>query len=446
MVSALAVIALVGAQSAGGATSGTTVGGTITITGTDGKDELAIGLSGSGTDATITVSPAATIAATVGSCPADTDPQTGRPTINPCRINTSQPVALAINLRGGDDLVAVADQSTLASAISVGAGAGNDIVDVLTRGDRTLKGDDGNDTLLAGGNNLGTSNNRPVIFDGGAGIDTAGWEAPTVVTAQGQQELGVSASLAVGTATFSGLDSSLRPATFRTDTLTAIENLSGTALGDVLTGNSGPNLLSGNDGNDNLKGMDGADSLLGGDDLDNVDGGKDSDTMDGGLGIDEYPAGGGLDTYNTRDGYLESVTCVKSDVIVNDLVDKVANSTTAGCSVSTAAAKHLYDTHLSGRPARISGRELETKVSCPALKPENCEGRLQALLGRRTLAHVDYRLRPGHAAKIRLPLAKADLRRAAGKRIVLSAAEVDADGRDRFVSRPTRVEKLGPRT
>jgi hypothetical protein len=127
-------------------------------------------------------------------------------------------------------------------------------------------------------------------------------------------------------------------------------------------------------------------------------------------------------------------------VIVDDLVDKVAGDTTS-CSISTAAAQHRYDTKLSGRPARVAGRSLLTRVSCPARKSTTCAGQLEALLGNKVLGKTRYRVAPGHRAAVQLPLDKIDARRAAGRRILLSATELDADGRDRFVSRPARVAK-----
>jgi Ca2+-binding RTX toxin-like protein len=441
MVLGAAVLILAAAGSTGAAITPGTVGGTVTITGTDGKDEFVVHVDQSGNGFVLVVEPAATVTSTLGPCPPLVDPLSGRPTVNRCPLDLEQALTLVVNLKAGDDSVRV--QPRAGTDVGVGAGAGNDLVEILGGGSRSLKGEDGNDTLLTAGDLSVTQANKPVTYDGGAGIDTAAWVAPRVSTAD--DPLGVSASLASATATFSGVNIDNQPTTFRTDSLKEIESLSGTDFGDVLVGNTGPNVLSGGAGNDTLRGSDGADQLFGGIALDSLDGGKDSDTMDGGPGIDDYPAGGGLDTYNTRDGYLESVTCVKNDVIVDDLVDKVINNTTTNaCSVSTAAAKHLYDTHLSGRPARVVADTLATKVRCPAEKPEPCEGRLAALLGKRELGHADYKLRPGRAGILHLPISDADARRASGKRIVLSAEELDADGRDRFVSRPTRVEKVRP--
>ncbi len=421
--------------------------GTITITGTSGKDDLQVVVtppsSQAGTGA-LTIDPAATITATSGACPPETDPVNGRPVRNECTISSSART-LVIDLGAGDDLVEVADVQGAIATTRVLGGPGNDAIMLVALGERTIKGDDGNDVLAAPGQ---TSSRTPVDYDGGTGIDMAsfaGTTAPIVISGApagtfGQVPVGVNASLETKTASFVGLNESGVQATVGTAGLAGIETLSGTELADVLTGHTGPDTLLGNGGNDNLRGGDGDDNLQGGDDLDDLVGGVGKDTLDGGLGIDTFPKGSGGDTFLTRDGYAEAILCVKEDVLVVDLADKLGGDL-GSCSVSTAAAKHLHDTKLSGRPARIEGKTLATRVRCPALKTESCEGKLEAMLGRHAIAHVAYRVRPGSKAEVRLPIGAANARKAEGKEIVLSAKEIDADGRDRFVSRPTRVQK-----
>src|SRR5688500_6035091 len=101
-------IALGGAPSAGAAVQGQPLGGTITIAASEGKDQLAIELDGNAQ--TMTVEPAVTVTATSGSCPPNTDPLTGRPTITECRLDGQTQKSFVVDLRGGDDAVQVADQ------------------------------------------------------------------------------------------------------------------------------------------------------------------------------------------------------------------------------------------------------------------------------------------------------------------------------------------------
>lgn len=426
--------------------AGTQLSGQLTITGTDGRDAFEVefnAATGSKGDS-ITIEPAATVTATVGTCAPDIDPLTGRPVRNDCQISPAG-VTLLIDLRKGDDSVVVDDRVGLTNSSRVTGGLGNDVITLRAFGDRILQGDDGNDQLAAPGELFSSGSSRPVAYQGGAGTDTAllgGTQAPSGVSTSSPGTNGVTASLVAKTAIFAGLNGQGQQTTFRTDTLDSIEALVGTDVGDVLTGGTAADTLTGGDGNDNLRGGDGADSLFGGDGLDDLVGGKDADTLDGGLGIDTYPLGAGADTFQTRDGFAEDITCVKTDMIVDDLVDRVLGNIAAnGCSVSTAAAKHRYDTKLSGRPAKIDDGALETRVRCPARKSTTCKGELAALLGKTTLGHTAYRLRPGSKRTVDVPLSKAAASRAEGKTILLSATEIDADGRDRFVSRPTRVAK-----
>ena len=109
-----------------------------------------------------------------------------------------------------------------------------------------LSGDDGDDVLVgAAGNDS---------LDGGGGTDTADYS--TAVS-------GVRASLDTGATTNDGDGGN--------DTLTDIENLTGSGSDDVLHGNAGSNVLRGGDGNDTLSGFAGNDSMEGGTGVNTVD-------------------------------------------------------------------------------------------------------------------------------------------------------------------------------
>lgn len=124
----------------------------------------------------------------------------------------------------------------------------------------TLLGNAGNDTLVggAGGDELsGGADNDVMIGGAGAdrllgstGIDTASYEDAAA---------GVVASLA---------NPAVNSGDALGDTYSSVENLVGTAFGDVLTGNSLANSLAGGGGNDTLNGSTGNDTLSGGAGLD----------------------------------------------------------------------------------------------------------------------------------------------------------------------------------
>jgi Ca2+-binding RTX toxin-like protein len=156
--------------------------------------------------------------------------------------------------------------------------ARNDVICGLG-GDDNLKGVGGDDRLLGGDGNdilLGQAGNDSV--DGAAGTDRASFAGTTAV----------SASLATNNATGVG-----------SDTLTAIENLTGSSANDTLTGNSNPNQLSGSGGNDTERGGGGNDTILGGvgdDDLYGEDGDDKVNSRDSVAGNDLLDGGAGTDT------------------------------------------------------------------------------------------------------------------------------------------------------
>jgi Ca2+-binding RTX toxin-like protein len=119
----------------------------------------------------------------------------------------------------------------------------------------------GTDTLLADENVIGsqfgdvfTGTVGDNVFDGGAGIDTADYSTST-------QSVAVDLSLAGGQDTGSA----------GTDTLAALESVTGGSGRDTLTGDIGPNVLTGGAGNDVLRASAGGDVLDGGTGLDTVD-------------------------------------------------------------------------------------------------------------------------------------------------------------------------------
>jgi Ca2+-binding RTX toxin-like protein len=159
----------------------------------------------------------------------------------------------------------------LDTLISIENLIGSSFNDVLTgsTGANLLQGGLGNDTLNGG---LGND-----TLDGGTGTDTASYAGATA---------GVTVTLATPGVAQNTINAG-------TDTLTSIENLSGSAFHDLLTGNAGNNVLQGGAGNDSL------------------DGGAGSDTVDGGSGDDRgvyRPSAAGVGDTDTYKGNLGSDT------------------------------------------------------------------------------------------------------------------------------------------
>ena len=136
--------------------------------------------------------------------------------------------AVTVNLATGSASGGHAEGDTLTSIENLTGSAHDD----------TLTGDVGNNVLEGG---AGAD-----ALDGAGGTDTAVYTSSNAA---------VRIDLAGATATGGHATG---------DTLTNIENLTGSRYGDLLTGDAGPNRLDGGAGNDRLTGNAGADTLIGG--------------------------------------------------------------------------------------------------------------------------------------------------------------------------------------
>jgi VCBS repeat-containing protein len=150
--------------------------------------------------------------------------------------------------------------------------AGNDTL-VAGNGDNILNGGDGNDILTAGtgnnelhggaGNDLLYSGPGNDLLDGGIGNDTASYAHATAGVTVNLSLLGAQDTLGAGI-----------------DTLTGIENLTGSNYNDTLTGDNNNNIINGGLGNDVLNGGGGDDILIGGLGNNTLTGGSGADTFE----------------------------------------------------------------------------------------------------------------------------------------------------------------------
>jgi Ca2+-binding RTX toxin-like protein len=160
-------------------------------------------------------------------------------------------------------------------------------------GVENLVGGSGDDTFVFSGSGSISS-----TLTGGLGTDTLDYSS--YLSAQGDHS-GVFVDLSTGTAT--GINSGAE------NSLSSIENLLGSALNDILSGDEASNVIDGGDGDDELHGLDGDDTLIGGSGNDILDGGAGNDTLIGGSGNDLLAGGAGNDTYVFADGFgLDTVT------------------------------------------------------------------------------------------------------------------------------------------
>ena len=180
-------------------------------------------------------------------------------------------------LSGGADDTDTADYSASGSAVSVDLAAGSgtgghaqgDTLDTIENvigsafGD-TLEGDAGVNTLSGGVGDDVAGARRADVLDGGAGSDTASYSGSAAAV-----------SIDLGTSTYTGGDA-------LGDTLTDIENITGSGNDDTIIGDAAANILSGGAGADAITGGAGDDDLRGDAGDDTLIGGAGADVLDGG--------------------------------------------------------------------------------------------------------------------------------------------------------------------
>ncbi|OYX42885.1 MAG: hypothetical protein B7Z02_10590 [Rhodobacterales bacterium 32-67-9] len=152
-------------------------------------------------------------------------------------------------------------------------------------GNDTISAGAGNDTVYAGdGNDSISGGSGTDSIDGGAGTDTASYSGAAS---------GVNVNLAYGSGSLGDAAG---------DSLTGVENLSGSGYNDYLVGDGGANSITGGGGADSLVGGAGADTLDGGSGDDLLRGGAGNDSLLGGIGNDSLSGGLGSDTIDGGDG------------------------------------------------------------------------------------------------------------------------------------------------
>uniref|UniRef100_UPI0024072457 beta strand repeat-containing protein n=1 Tax=Minwuia thermotolerans TaxID=2056226 RepID=UPI0024072457 len=280
----------------------------------------------------------------------------------------------------GNDSIATGDGADFVNAglgdDSVDGGAGDDFLDG-SFGNDTVSGGAGADTIDAGSENdlLDGGDGADSVFgssgfdqlDGGDGDDTldGGDDDDTLVGGLGADSIiggagadivsyfddanGVSVDLSTGTATDGG---------GFTDTLTGVENVTGSAFGDTLVAAGTGSLLLGNGGIDIIGGGDGNDSLFGGDDIDTITGGLGNDFMSGGAGNDSMQGLGGDDTLDggagvdTLDGSAGIDTADFSlnggpmvvDLVAGTALDSIAGETDVLLQIENVVGSGAADT------------------------------------------------------------------------------------------------------
>lgn len=223
---------------------------------------------------------------------------------------------------GGTDTDTV-DYSTAAAAVTVNLGSGTASND----------GDGGSDTLSNIENVIGsayndsiTGSNSSNLLNGGAGNDTISGSGAddTIIGGAGNDTIsgngntdtvdysgaagGINVSLVAGGTTSGGDGDG------GTDTISSVENITGSAYADTITGSTSANTLSGLAGNDTISGDSGNDILMGGAGNDSLDGGSNTDTASYSLAASGVNAtlGSGTTSGGDGDGGTDTFTGIEN--------------------------------------------------------------------------------------------------------------------------------------
>lgn len=216
-------------------------------------------------------------------------------------VYSSSPSGVNVNLASGIGTGGDAEGDTI---IGIDSAFGSEFDDTLIGddADNALIDGNGSDTLSgAGGNDFLDGGQAGDNLDGGDGLDWAQYYS---------SDAGLSVNLAEGT---------VSGGTATGDSLTNIENITGTEFADTMVGDENENLFEGGRGDDNLTGAGGDDWLIGdlGDDVLRGEEGNDylpqPTAVDGEDVIDGGPGDG-----DTVDYYGRESVAMSSDGIAND--------------------------------------------------------------------------------------------------------------------------------
>jgi len=171
----------------------------------------------------------------------------------------------------------ILSQDGTVQTITITINGENDVI-IGTPNVDTLTGGDGIDTLFGlESDDILIGNDGDDILEGGAGADSLDGGDGNDTASYTTSNAGVTINLASGAATGGHAAG---------DTLTSIENVTGSDLNDTLIGNANDNVLDGGAGNDTLTGGAGTNTLIGGAGADRFLAGVGVDSFDGGIGFD----------------------------------------------------------------------------------------------------------------------------------------------------------------
>lgn len=216
---------------------------------------------------------------------------------------------------GNDNILGGDDEDLLAGGEGADTIHGGHENDTITGGNGhdQLFGDEGGDSIAGGeGNDTITGGKGNDVIDAGGGDDLI---LALLEPGKGDGKDTYSGGTGIDTLDFTGSTEAVNitlsggSATFGSDTIRFMENLTGGDIGDRLIGDSGANVLRGGLGHDSLGGGSGNDTVFGGEGADSIDGGANNDVIVGGAGADQLTGGSGSDqfVFNAFDGTKDTI-------------------------------------------------------------------------------------------------------------------------------------------
>lgn len=197
--------------------------------------------------------------------------------------------------------------------VSIERAHGSDHADTIVgdAGDNEFSGFAGNDSIAgAGGNDTLLGGAGRDTLSGGGGDDELWGQAGDDTLDGGTGQDLVRYRDAVGAVTVNLATGTAQDGSGGTDSLTSIESIHGSELGDTLTGDAQNNEIAGFGGADSIVGATGDDTLLGGTGADTLRGGEGDDQLWGEGGNDTLDGGAGTDILR----YLSSTSGVTVDL------------------------------------------------------------------------------------------------------------------------------------
>jgi Ca2+-binding RTX toxin-like protein len=371
---------------------------------------------------------------------------------------------LVLNGNGGND--AMTSDPTLATAVLLNGGVGNDSLqgggaaDFINGGDDTdtLDGGPGPDRLVGdrgGDTMLGSAGADTMVWNNGDGSDTMeGQDGLDKVEVNGSAAAGDAFTIAANGARAKFDRTNLGPFTLDIGSAELLD-VRGQGGDDSFVAAAGTPLAVLADGGD------GNDSLIGAEEPDTFFGGAGNDTLTGGAGPDSIDGQDGDDSLLARDGAGDLVRggigtdSAQADAPGVDVLDGVENIDRPAGADTTATPVDVRSRRANIRINRRGRGSVRIPVLCPAGETGGCEGRLTLLTNKKfrvgrvstrvVIATKRFDLDPGERRRITVRMPKGFRSLARNRRIQTRVQTASTDAAGNLAQKTERLTLRLPR-